>query len=467
MDNLYGTDRENQPMAEIFSWPGSRRANVHPAASRSPAATRGMSLLAYPGGPPPGAAAPFGWSVTSVPGRRIDAAIFGAEIGSGEMAQILEQIGSNLVPIASLGAANPPWADFHAASFNMAAFTDAVTALGEIAERVAGLPASIKTSEDPEILLLARAYTRKAALTAVYDPSTPETISYPVAGPLSGVAVIAEQLAGKGMLTRRFFDRLHCCPDCGSSRLNVREECRSCRSAHLREEGIIHHFSCAHEALEHNFRQDGQLVCPKCAKTLRHIGLDYDKPGSATVCQSCGKADDAASVGFLCLDCGAHRDSKAMPARDWHSYELTGRAVQFLRSGHLDALSDGGRALPQTFRLLLLQALREEVHFASSYAVLRLNFLKAASLRQDDERLWHETLRMAEEIVNGALRPVDVTVQHGDGFLILMPRTMPAEAGGVAGEIGRHLKNTLRVDPEMQPEILDRSRIDALLEETR
>ncbi len=144
------------------------------------------------------------------------------------------------------------------------------------------------------------------------------------------VTNIAEKLARRGLLKTEFFDRYHICLRCESSRLNVREECPSCRSSHLRENQIIHHFRCAYQAPEDEFRSGHELVCPKCRQTLRHYGSDYDKPGHIFVCAECDHAGSEAAVGFVCFDCGTHTDGEAMPRRDVHSYQLTDAAIQLV-----------------------------------------------------------------------------------------------------------------------------------------
>src|SRR5690606_40183182 len=159
------------------------------------------------------------------------------------------------------------------------------------------------------------------------DPGSSGYVYYPLAGRLVAVAEVANALSQKGYLSRRFFDRFHICPECRSSRLNVREECHRCRSADLVEEGIVHHFGCAHEAAEAMFLRGQDLICPKCLKPLRHIGIDYDRPGSVQTCRACGHMDDTTSVGFVCVACGRHHAAGGIGVRDWHSYALDRKSV--------------------------------------------------------------------------------------------------------------------------------------------
>ena len=160
----------------------------------------------------------------------------------------------------------------------------------------------------------------------VRDASVTSCLRYPGFFPTADVQACAQRLYAKGLLERTFIDRLHVCPSCASSRLNAREECLSCRSPNLTETSIIHHYRCAHQAIEDEFVQGRDLVCPKCRQHLRHYGNDYDKPGHALICGECSATHSDAAVGFVCFDCGAHCDGEAIPRRDVFAYQLTAAA---------------------------------------------------------------------------------------------------------------------------------------------
>lgn len=136
----------------------------------------------------------------------------------------------------------------------------------------------------------------------------------------------AEALENRGLLTKEFFDRVHVCGKCSSSRLNAREECPSCRSANLRSESLIHHFRCAHQAPQSQFVSGDTLRCPKCSREVRHYGSDYDKPGKVVCCEDCGAINSDPAVGFVCFDCGAHSDGNAIETRGIYSFQLTNAA---------------------------------------------------------------------------------------------------------------------------------------------
>ncbi len=201
------------------------------------------------------------------------------------------------------------------------------------AERRRLLARGATEADDLDTRLLAYLFLSGQPFQPTSDFASRECVRYP--GFFSGgeTRLAAERLASRGLLDRRFFERFHACGGCGSFRLNAREECSACHSAHLREVPLIHHFRCAHQASEADFIQGPHLICPKCRQHLRHYGSDYDKPGTATGCSGCGVISPEPVVGFACLDCGAHTDGDAATKQDVFGYTLTAEGAALLRRG--------------------------------------------------------------------------------------------------------------------------------------
>lgn len=239
------------------------------------------------------------------------------------------------------------------------------------------LSASAQISTRPEIRLLAHLYASGRSLTARYAPDTKEAIGYGKLCPIVNVRKLAEELADSGYLTRRLFDRLHVCDRCGSSRLNVREECPACRSPNLSTVTLLHHLRCAYQGPEHDFRgADSALVCPKCSRELRHYGSDYERSGTVQECRDCRHAGSDPSVGFVCMDCSAHFDGEAVRCIDFHHYDLSETGIELLRRPDEDergetALSLSG--LPLELRARLLAVGREA---AQSHVLCELSYLR-------------------------------------------------------------------------------------------
>ena len=195
-----------------------------------------------------------------------------------------------------------------------------------------------------DLKLIGRAYVMHKPIVPAYAPSSRELIFYNMTLRAGLVAREADALCEQDLLERKFFDRFNVCPRCDSVRLHVREECSKCRSPDLAEEPYLHHFKCAFQGPESQFRRGNDLVCPKCKQELRHFSVEYDRPGTMLVCNECGHAASEPSVGFVCLDCAAHADAETCTTRDVYSYQLTLQGTGFAEYGR-SFLGQGRQAL--------------------------------------------------------------------------------------------------------------------------
>jgi hypothetical protein len=404
-----------------------------------------------------GSPPPHGWRAAEDNGR-VDAVVISAALPGPTLSRLLllREKADPLLPVVSLVPTNQTGMD----EPGLETPWDCARA---IQARLRQIPDSVRHSANPEDLLLARLYSRENDLQPAYDSGVPECLRYPAAGLMTGVAETALRLESKGLLSRQFFDRFHTCVDCGSARLSVREECHKCRSADLREEVMVHHFRCAHIGPESQFRSGVKYECPKCGQALRHIGLDYDKPGSVSICNTCSAVSDSAAIGFKCIDCGSHHDTAQVPCRDWFSFRLTPHGVQSLLQGQA-AISSQGRLA--AFDLLLEQAIRENREFKTPYQLVRLSFANGPAIRAEDRRLWDMTLNLVQDALHSALREVDVFRYEGDfSVLILMPHSNERSVQKALSFVGKRLDDLLKVDPGAQYEILDPGAVRGLRNE--
>lgn len=401
-------------------------------------APRQRSFLAYPK-LPEGYVAPSGWRPYAA-GDSIEAVILTATMPDHALKLIVNNIKDPLIPIVS----------FTSNYSNLIDKTDqgersVWVRIQEICEKIHELPSHVRYSSKNEDILLARIYSRGQDLRPVYDSQSQDFIRYPIAGRLENVPETATALFERGYLLRSFFDRIHCCPQCRSGHLSVREECHSCMSANICEEVVVHHFQCAFEAPESRFRTEMGLVCPKCARKLRHIGLDYDKPGSITRCSDCGSINDKPNVGFKCISCGMHSKSDQVPVRTWYTYSMTASGLQsILQEREASASSTALRS--DSFRTLLEYAQREQREFGSLYQVVRVSFANRSQIEAENTRLWQQSLLLVIDVLQGTLREVDAFREERDGFLILMPRTDAAGAQRTMARLATRLASVLQAD---------------------
>ena len=208
-------------------------------------------------------------------------------------------------------------------------------------DRVKSLPEAFFKTRDARAMLMTRLAVRERAMMPRRDASLKATMRFFDEAAISGSVPVAESLVRTGHMTRAFYDRVHCCPSCQSSRLNVREECAHCRSANIVEEPIIHHLRCGYQGPERDFKTaDDRLACPKCRHALEHFSVDYDKPASLFICNDCGHSTGETAIGFVCLDCETPYDAEKVKTRTVYSYELTEQGREAAFAAPLDERGD-------------------------------------------------------------------------------------------------------------------------------
>lgn len=120
----------------------------------------------------------------------------------------------------------------------------------------------------------------------------------------------------------KLVDRVHICRECGDSHQLFIECCPKCNSSDIRQESMIHHFRCANISPESTYFKDGALVCPKCRRTLRHIGVDYDRPAMVFSC-NCGNTFMRSAMKVTCTNCGNVGTPEELTPIDVYEYKLT------------------------------------------------------------------------------------------------------------------------------------------------
>ncbi|BBE42032.1 hypothetical protein [Conexivisphaera calida] len=98
---------------------------------------------------------------------------------------------------------------------------------------------------------------------------------------------VLNDLREAGILAEEVVGNLVACPRCGSHRMLLQLRCPACGSTRLTRGSVIEHLPCGYVDLEDKFRVGEDLVCPKCRKPLRAIGIDYRKPGVFYKCLEC------------------------------------------------------------------------------------------------------------------------------------------------------------------------------------
>ncbi|HEX9320344.1 MAG TPA: hypothetical protein VF884_15535 [Nitrososphaeraceae archaeon] len=94
------------------------------------------------------------------------------------------------------------------------------------------------------------------------------------------------------------------CPGCRSINLLINYLCQNCRASNFTRGNVLEHNKCGHADLESNFQQGGTLICPKCQKELKLIGVDYFRVISALKCRECQNIFTIPELSYDCNNCG-------------------------------------------------------------------------------------------------------------------------------------------------------------------
>ena len=83
-------------------------------------------------------------------------------------------------------------------------------------------------------------------------------------------------------------------------------------------------------APESAYNVGGMLICPKCHKKLRHIGVDYDRPAVIYSCNDCENSFTTPVTKATCCYCQSTYPVNALVPRDVVDYEITEEGIRML-----------------------------------------------------------------------------------------------------------------------------------------
>jgi len=160
----------------------------------------------------------------------------------------------------------------------------------------------------------------------------------------SDVFPMLSEMEAEKMLKGEVIDRINTCKDCGSAHITLRETCPDCGSPDIKMEDYIHHFRCGYLGPESDYRVAGsdKLICPKCKRELKHIGVDYDRPSKTYVCNKCGSVFEEPNYSYLCFSCGATFNIDQVKKYNIKKYFITENGKDIAFSGTFSDILDEG-----------------------------------------------------------------------------------------------------------------------------
>ncbi len=313
--------------------------------------------------------------------------------------------------------------------------------------------------------------TRNLAFTPIPSANKTTGYIYPALQPLFpkediGVLETLEYLEGQRLLTGEFVSRSYGCTHCGCAFLNFVETCTDCGSGDLRTEELIHHFKCAYVGEMSDFKQGQNFVCPKCDRTLKHIGVDYDKASVVYHCKACSNVFQEPQIMTSCYNCWRETEPENQIIRDIQSYSITSIGENAARYG-MDSLlqtilESRMDTIPfdvfkEFFRLEIARIERYKVS-TSCLVLMRLGGIEEIYGRLGKRAT--EVFNELSEALKAQLRNSDIfSVRDENIFLIILTET-PKENAELAisrleeriiSLLSSNLKMEFKVDKTIHP----------------
>jgi hypothetical protein len=116
---------------------------------------------------------------------------------------------------------------------------------------------------------------------------------------------LLESFERTGIVTRSPSISIMQCSSCGSHRFCSTFVCKLCKSPNILRGSAIVHEPCGNIDFYDKYEtDDGTLVCQKCNKNLKAIGVDYSRLDPIYNCLNCKSMLSNIDQFYKCLDCG-------------------------------------------------------------------------------------------------------------------------------------------------------------------
>jgi hypothetical protein len=113
------------------------------------------------------------------------------------------------------------------------------------------------------------------------------------------------------------------CNLCNSNNFCIRPVCTFCSSANIMRGTAIVHDLCGNIDFDHKYlTSDSKLVCEKCNKELKAIGVDYSKISYFYKCLACQAMFPSVEQQYMCLGCGHISNQDEVQLQQLCSYKV-------------------------------------------------------------------------------------------------------------------------------------------------
>ena len=235
-------------------------------------------------------------------------------------------------------------------------------------------------------------------------------------------------------------NRLRLCPSCHSGHLNYIDVCPRCHSIEIEHKSSLHCFNCGHVGAQPSFRKFNSLSCPNCLQSLRHIGVDYDRPIENHVCTSCQTLFVDPVVEAECLHCNVSNKLEDLHVRNVHSFKLSEQGVHFVRHGKSMSsfgLEPGEQMMSAQFCWLVDWQNKLAIRHKLTHVILLVQTLNVPEiLNAEGEAKGFARLDALQERLRSLIRVTDACSNDTpDGLFIMLPLTKPGQLKSISKKL--------------------------------
>ena len=326
----------------------------------------------------------------------------------------------------------------------------------KIGERIRALNIYSEIPDTNIILKIIRyIYTRGGEIKPIRDAFSAYGLSYPpienfLAKSDFSVFNIFDLLEDRYFLLGEFFEKVHFCNNCYFAFLNFMEICPNCKSGDLMIENLIHHFPCAYVAPEDDFRKDSSLICPKCSKELKGIGVDFDRPATIYRCNNCGYVTQDPEVKTVCFNCGKESDPEDLILKTIKIYKITALgesvAIYGMESLFYSILKENIDLLSyEQFLIVLKLEIERCKRYKIASSLLAFQFDNVNFLYEKLGSKTQELFKEISVIIRKVIRKSDViTMINENLIIIILPHTSKNNALIVIDRIASMINQLVR-----------------------
>jgi TackOD1 domain-containing protein len=150
-----------------------------------------------------------------------------------------------------------------------------------------------------------------------------------------------ESLEKIGILNNKATDTVLICSFCKSHSFALRLACTQCRSSNVVLGTIIQHDVCGNVDFDYKYiASESKMVCGKCNKSLKAIGVDYSKQGDIYRCSECKAVLPNIDKQYMCLKCGETSLENEMDLMKLQTFTVnTQKLVEYLNNNNNPIIS--------------------------------------------------------------------------------------------------------------------------------